>query len=163
MRPDARVTYEGFGRRLLAGFVDLTLALVVVVTLVLLALASDENPPRASAFVAELSALRNHVLWLLAAIFSAQTLFWTFLAATPGMLLVGCQVLRADKGGRLSLWRSLVRGAGLWLGLACLGAGVLWSIWDPRHQGLHDKLAGSVVIKEDESLMALDELLESVK
>jgi uncharacterized RDD family membrane protein YckC len=39
----------------------------------------------------------------------------------------------------------------------------LWSIWDRRHQGLHDKLAGSVVIKEDESLMALDELLESVK
>jgi uncharacterized RDD family membrane protein YckC len=100
---------------------------------------------------------------LLAAIFSAQTLFWTFLAATPGMLLIGCQVLRADKGERLSLWQSLARGAGLWLGLACLGVGVLWSIWDPHHQGLHDKLVGSVVTKEDESLMALDELLESVK
>ncbi len=163
MRPDARVTYEGFGRRLLAGFVDLALALMVVVTLVLLGLASDENPPRASTLVAELSALRNHVFWLLAAIFSAQTLFWTFLAATPGMLLIGCQVLRADKGERLSLWQSLARGAGLWLGLACLGVGVLWSIWDPHHQGLHDKLVGSVVTKEDESLMALDELLESVK
>jgi len=163
MRSDAPVTYEGFGRRLLAGFIDLALALVVVVTLVLLGLASDENPPRASALIAELSALRNHVLWLLVTIFSAQTLFWTFLAATPGMLLIGCQVLRADKGGRLSLWQSLARGAGLWLGLACLGAGVLWSIWDPRHQGLHDKLVRSVVIREDESLMALEELLESVK
>ena len=163
MRPDARVTYEGFGRRLLAGFVDLALLLVAAVTLVLLGLASDENPPPASALVAELSALRNHVPWLLATIFLAQTLFWTFLAATPGMLLIGCQVLRADKGGRLSLWQSLARGAGLWLGLACLGVGVLWSIWDPHHQGLHDKLVGSVVTKEDESLMALDELLESVK
>ena len=163
MRPDARVTYEGFGRRLLAGLVDLILVLVVVVTLVLLGLASDENPPRASALVADLSGIWTHGLWLLAMILSAQTLFWTFLAATPGMLLLGCQVLRADSGRHLSLSQSLVRCAGLWLGLACLGAGVLWSIWDPRHQGLHDKLAGSVVVKEDESLMALDELLENVK
>jgi len=63
----------------------------------------------------------------------------------------------------LSLPRSLLRGTGLWLGLAGLGVGVLWIIWDPRHQGLHDKLAGSVVIREDESLMALDELLGGVK
>ena len=163
MRLDARMTYEGFGRRLLAGLVDLILTLVVVVTLVLLGLASDENPPRASALVAVLSGLWSHGLWLLGMILSAQALFWTFLAATPGMLLLGCQVLRAGSGRHLSLPRSLVRGTGLWLGLACLGVGVLWSIWDPRHQGLHDKLAGSVVVKEDESLMALDELLESVK
>ena len=163
MRLDARVTYEGFGRRLLAGLVDLILTLVVVVTLVLLGLASDENPPRASALVAGLSGLWSHGLWLLGMILSAQALFWTFLAATPGMLLLGCQVLRAGSGRRLSLPRSLVRGTGLWLGLAGLGVGVLWIIWDPRHQGLHDKLAGSVVVKEDESLMALDELLEGMK
>jgi len=157
------VTYEEFWRRLLSGLVDLTLVLVVIVTLALLGLATDQNPPRASALVADLSALRSHGLWLLAIILSAQTLFWAFLAATPGMLLLGCQVLRADRGGRLSLLQSLVRCLGLWLGLACLGVGVLWSIWDPRHRGLHDKLAGSVVVKEDESLMALDELLEGVK
>ena len=157
------MTYEEFWRRLLSGLVDLTLVLVVIVTLALLGLATDQNPPRASALVADLSALRSHGLWLLAIILSAQTLFWAFLAATPGMLLLGCQVLRADRGGRLSLLQSLVRCLGLWLGLACLGVGVLWSIWDPRHRGLHDKLAGSVVVKEDESLMALDELLEGVK
>ena len=157
------MTYEGFWRRLLSGLVDLTLVLVVIVTLALLGLATDQNPPRASALVADLSALRSHGLWLLAMILSAQTLFWAFLAATPGMFLLGCQVLRAGRGGRLSLLQSLVRCLGLWLGLACLGVGVLWSIWDPRHRGLHDKLAGSVVVKEDESLMALDELLEGVK
>ena len=163
MRSDARVAYEGFWRRLLAGLVDLTLVVAVAVTLVLLGLTADQNPPRASALVADLSALRSHGFWLFAIILLVQALFWAFLAATPGMLLLGCQVLRADDSGRLSLLRSLVRCVGLWLGLACLGVGVLWSIWDPRHQGLHDKLAGSVVIKEDESLMALDELLEDVE
>ena len=163
MRLGAGVTYEGFGRRLLAGFVDLALVLVVVVTLVLLGLAGEQSPPRASALVADLSGLGSYGPWLLAMIVSAQSLFWTFLAATPGMLLLGCQVLRAGDRRRLSLPRSLVRCAGLWLGLACLGVGVLWIIWDPRHQGLHDKLAGSVVVKEDESLKTLDELLEGLK
>jgi uncharacterized RDD family membrane protein YckC len=163
MRLGAGVTYEGIGRRLLAGLVDLALMLVVVVTLVVLGVASDGNSPRASALIADLSGLRSHGLWLLGIIFSAQALFWTFLAATPGMLLLGCQVLRVGSGRRLSLPRSLVRGAGLWLGLAGLGVGVLWTIWDPRHQGLHDKLAGSVVVREDESLMALDELMGGVK
>lgn len=163
MRPDADVVYEGFGRRLLAGLVDLVLVLVVVVTLVILGLASDENPPRASTLVADLSALPSHGLWFLAVIASAQALFWTFLGATPGMLLLGSQVLRADNYARLSLTQSCLRCVGLWLSLACLGAGVFWSIWDRRHQGLHDKLARSVVIKEDESLMALDEFLEHAK
>jgi uncharacterized RDD family membrane protein YckC len=165
MRADADVVYEGFGRRLLAGLVDLVLVLVVVVvvTLVILGLAGDDSPPRASALIADLSALPSHGLWFLAVIASAQALFWACLGATPGMLLLGNQVVRADSHARLSLTRSCLRCVGLWLGLACLGAGIFWSIWDRRHQGLHDKLARSVVIKEDESLMALDELLERGK
>jgi len=39
----------------------------------------------------------------------------------------------------------------------------LWILRDPRNQGLHDKLAGSVVVKEDESLMTLDELLRGLQ
>lgn len=163
MNLDSRVTYEGFGRRLLAGLIDSAIALIVIVTLVLLRLASEENPPQASALVAGLSGLWASAPWLFAMIFSAQTLFWTFLGATPGMLLLGCQVLRADSGKPLSLPWSLLRCVGLWLGLACLGAGILWSIWDRRHQGLHDKLAGSVVVTEDESLMRLEELLRGVE
>lgn len=161
MKIDARVVYEGFGRRLLAGLTDLALVLIIVVTLALLGLAAEESPPRASALVADLAGLRNGALWWLVVILVAQTLFWSFLAATPGMLLLGSQVLRADAGTRLSLARSLARAIALWLGVAGLGVGILWSIWDPRHRALHDKLAGTVVVREDESLMTLDELMRS--
>jgi len=163
MKLDARVTYEGPGRRLLAGIIDSALAFALLVALVLLRFAVDGDRPSAPALTADLFGLLFHGPWLLAMICSAQTLFWSFLAATPGMLLLGCQVVRADNGKRLSLPGSLARCVGLWLGLACLGVGVLWSIWDRRHQGLHDKLVGSVVIKEDESLIALDELLGKVE
>ena len=47
--------------------------------------------------------------------------------------------------------------------VACLGAGVLWIIRDPRKQGLHDKLVGSLVVREDESLITLEELAENLK
>ena len=151
MKSHGHVIYEGFGRRLLAGIIDSALVFLLILFLVLVRLAVEGVPPSPSALITELSGLPTHGLWLLAMIGSAQTLFWRFLAATPGELLLGCQVVRADNAESISLLRSLARCAGLWLGLACLGIGVLWSIWDRRHQGLHDKLVGSVVIREDES------------
>lgn len=159
MRMDAGVAYESFSRRLLAGLIDLTLAAILVVTLLLLSLAAHESPPETATVVAALDDVAIHGAWLLAMAVSAQALFWTFLSATPGMLLMGTRVVNGKTGGRLSLARSLVRVAGLWLGLIPLGIGVWWILRDPRNQGLHDKLAGSVVVKEDESLMTLDELL----
>jgi len=159
MRSGDQMIYEGFGRRLLAGIIDSALAFLLMVFLVLVRFAVGGSSPSPSALMAELSGLSVFAPWLLAMICSAQTLFWRFLAATPGMLLLGCQVVRADNGKPISLLQSLARCAALWLGLACLGIGVLWIIWDRRHQGLHDKLVGSVVIKEDESRIPLDELL----
>lgn len=163
MKLDARVVYEGFGRRLLAGLIDLAFVVLFVLTLVLLRQAIEESPPPASAVLSGLAALWPGGLWLLALIFLAQTLFWAWFSATPGMLLLGCQVLRAANGAPISLPESVLRGVGLWLGLACLGLGALWSIWDPRHRGVHDILAGTVVVKEDESLMTLDELLRGIE
>lgn len=163
MRSDGHVIYEGFGRRLLAGIIDSALVLLSIGFLAVVRFAVEGTQPSASALLASLSGLAFHAPWLLAMVCSAQTLFWRFLEATPGMLLLGCQVVRADNAKPLSLLRSLVRSVGLWLGLGCLGIGVLWSIWDPRRQGLHDKLVGSVVIKEDESMIPLDELLGAVE
>lgn len=163
MRIDARVVYEGLGRRALAGLVDAGLLLVVAATVMLVLLVFGEDSPRISTLAAWLPGFSTQAAWWLAAIALAQIAFWTTLGATPGMLLLGSQVLGSNSGRSLPLPRSLVRCVGLWLGLACLGIGVLWSLRDPRRQGLHDKLAGSVVVREDESLMALDELVEKVK
>ena len=163
MKLDSRVAYEGLARRLLAGLVDLTLVLMVAASVVLAGFSGDESPPLSSALLGELRGFWMQAVWLLVLIVVAQTVFWSRLGATPGMLLLGSQVLNAKSGGRLSLLRSLMRSLGLWLGLACLGVGTLWSIWDPRRQGLHDKLAGALVVREDESLMTLDELVEALE
>lgn len=163
MRAGAPIVYEGFWRRMLAGLVDLTLALVGIVTLTIVGLLLDGTAPEAPGLAADLAGVAGYGGWLMGMTIAVQALFCTFLGGTPGMLLLGCQVLDVRTLQRLPLARSCARAAGLWLGLACLGVGVLWIIRDPRHQGLHDKLARSVVIREDESLLTLNELLGSVK
>lgn len=159
MRTDTGETVERFRRRVLAAVIDSLLLCLLVATIVLTRLAVAGSPPAAGDFAAGLADIPRHAAVLAAMVLAAQTLFWAFLAATPGMLLAGSRVVLARTGRRLSLLRSAIRALGLWVGLACLGVGVLWAIRDPRGQGLHDKLVGAVVVTEDESRIPLDELV----
>ena len=86
--------------------------------------------------------------------------FWTALLAqgrTPGKLLAGLRVTRWDggpAGWRLMLAREvavklLVSGA-----LSGVTGGVywvvdhLWPLWDGRGQAIHDRMAGTVVVRD---------------
>lgn len=159
MKSETGETVERFGRRVLAGAIDVVLVCLAVATIVLVRLAVLQAPATTPELAAALADIPRYALTLAGMIIAAQTLFWTFLAATPGMSLVGSRVVRDRDGRPLSLLRSAVRALGLWLGVACLGIGVLWALRDPRGQGLHDKLVGAVVVREDESLIPLDELV----
>lgn len=163
MRLDSRVVYESFWRRLAAGIIDLVLVFVAAAALGLLVLSSSEEPSGVLDSIADWPGLARYGAWSLAALALAQVAFWRYLGATPGMLLLGCQVVGAKSGRRLTLVASALRWLALWAGLACMGIGVLWIFRDARNQGLHDKLAGSLVVREDESLMALEELAENLK
>jgi uncharacterized RDD family membrane protein YckC len=93
--------------------------------------------------------------------------------ATPGMRAVTVHIARADLGpgtsgaagsphhqpqgtGQVRLGRSAARSA-IYEGIALLGrlpfgslallVDFLWPLWDPRRQTLHDKLAGTVVLR----------------
>jgi len=70
--------------------------------------------------------------------------FWTLTGQTPGMRALRLQVTCAD-GERLHLPRALCRVAGMILAALPLMAGYALILWDARRQGLHDKLAGTVV------------------
>jgi uncharacterized RDD family membrane protein YckC len=41
--------------------------------------------------------------------------------------------------------------------------GLLWMFWNKRRQGWHDLFAGSVVIREDESLKSLQQLAREAR
>lgn len=76
---------------------------------------------------------------------------WVTLGATPGKLLMECRIVDARSGERPGARQALLRLLGyLVSGPLTLGIGFLWVIWDKRKQGLHDKLAGTVVRLEQE-------------
>jgi uncharacterized RDD family membrane protein YckC len=78
--------------------------------------------------------------WINLAVFGALTLlFVLFFNASIGQLLLRMRVVPV-RGGALAPWRALVRTA-----LLCLAVPAL--IWDRDQRGLHDRIAGSVLVR----------------
>jgi uncharacterized RDD family membrane protein YckC len=76
----------------------------------------------------------------------AVVAFWVWKQATPGKLILGARVVDARTGQTLSTTRAIVRYLGYFVSMIPLGLGLLWVAFDPRKQGWHDKIAGSVVV-----------------
>lgn len=94
--------------------------------------------------------------WVLPALITVFC--WVRFFGTPGKLLLGCQVVDVRTGNPVGLSQALLRYFAYLVSLVPLGLGFLWIIWDKRKQGFHDKIAKTVVVLEDESLISLTEL-----
>jgi uncharacterized RDD family membrane protein YckC len=91
-------------------------------------------------------------------LYSALFLRWK--NATPGKLIVGLRVRRRETPGRLP-WSTIVTRVGFITGLSLLGQipiiglvfllttllDYLWPLWDSKKQALHDKVAGTNVVR----------------
>ena len=66
---------------------------------------------------------------------------------TPGKWLFGLRVLRLD-GAPLGLWDAFSRAGGYAASLSTVGLGFIEAIWDANRQALHDKVAGTVVVRD---------------
>jgi uncharacterized RDD family membrane protein YckC len=73
--------------------------------------------------------------------------FWTHhQGQTPGKMLVGIRVVKKD--GSAIFWAdAVVRCFGYFFNSALLSLGWLWVLVDKQHQGFHDKLANTFVVK----------------
>jgi uncharacterized RDD family membrane protein YckC len=77
--------------------------------------------------------------------------FWATYSATPGKMLLDCDIVDARTGAPITIKQALLRYIGYYISAIVLGLGFLWIVWDKRKQGWHDKLAGTVVIRHDEA------------
>jgi len=83
---------------------------------------------------------------------------WALFGATPGKFLVGCRVVDAQTLRPPSTRQALLRYVSYFVSLLPLGLGFLWVAFDKRKQGFHDKIAGTLVILEDEQRKSINEL-----
>ena len=75
-------------------------------------------------------------------------LFWIYKSATPGEMLTKLIIVDAQTGQKPSAGQFIGRYLGYYVSLLPLFLGFIWIAVDKRKQGWHDKLAGTVVIKD---------------
>ncbi len=85
------------------------------------------------------------ISWVLPAV--ATILFWLYKQATPGKMAVSARVVDARTGNTLTVGQSIGRYLAYFIAVLPLFLGIIWVAFDPRKQGWHDKLAGTVVIR----------------
>lgn len=74
--------------------------------------------------------------------------FWLRFFGTPGKMANRLRIVDARTGGKLSLWQAVGRYFAYIPAMLPFFLGLIWVGIDKRKQGWHDKLAGTVVIKD---------------
>ena len=85
------------------------------------------------------------VSWVLPAV--AVILFWLARQATPGKMAVAARIVDAKSGATPTTAQFVIRYLGYYVAMLPLFIGILWVAFDPRKQGWHDKMAGTVVVR----------------
>lgn len=93
------------------------------------------------------------VSWLLPSV--AVILFWIYRQATPGKMAVSARVVDAETGEAMSVGQSIGRYLAYFVSVLPLCLGLFWVAFDPRKQGWHDKLAGTVVVRRRQAGQAV--------
>ncbi len=78
----------------------------------------------------------------------AIILFWLYRSATPGKMMLGLRIIRVDGQRKLTPLQSIGRYLGYYVSMLPLFLGFFWVAFDDKKQGWHDKLAGTIVIKD---------------
>jgi uncharacterized RDD family membrane protein YckC len=74
--------------------------------------------------------------------------FWTKYLGTPGKMLLRLRVVDANTGKAISTPKAIGRYLGYYVSAFPLLLGFIWVGIDKKKQGFHDKLAGTVVIRD---------------
>jgi len=72
--------------------------------------------------------------------------FWTWRGQTPGKMAMGVKIVKTD-GSPIGIGRAILRYVGYFVSSIILLIGYLMIGWDSKKQGLHDKIAGTYVVK----------------
>ncbi len=125
----AELEYVGFWARVWAAVIDTLLVMLICTPLV-------------AWYYGPADIVIN---WVLPAI--AIVIFWMYRQATPGKMAIGARIVDAETGGKPTTGQFIGRYFGYYVSTIPFLLGLIWVGLDPRKQGWHDKLAGTVVVR----------------
>jgi uncharacterized RDD family membrane protein YckC len=133
--------YAGFWIRTVAAIID-TLLISVILFPLLTAIYGSDYWSGERLIQGPLDFLLS---WVAPA--AAVVVFWLARQATPGKMAVGARIVDAKTGGKPTSTQLILRYLGYYVAMIPLFVGILWVAFDPRKQGWHDKIAGTVVVR----------------
>jgi uncharacterized RDD family membrane protein YckC len=124
-----------------------TLILLLVIVPLLIAIYGREYLERVDegAFVGLWDFLLQVVLPAVAVI-----LFWRYRGATPGKMAISAKIVDAKTAGPPATGKLVLRYFSYLASTLPLFLGFLWIAFDDRKQAFHDKIAGTLVIYDDD-------------
>ncbi len=137
-----QVEYAGFWIRTAAAIIDSILLLMVLGPL-LTAIYGADYWVGEQLFFGTWDFLLNYILPAVAVI-----MFWVYKSATPGKMITKIEIVDAETGGKARTGQLIGRYFGYYVSMIPLFLGIIWVGFDKRKQGWHDKLAGTLVVKQ---------------
>jgi uncharacterized RDD family membrane protein YckC len=139
---NSNVEYAGFWRRTGAALIDTVLICIVLLPLLTAIYGwayweSTEIVQGPADFL---------LSWVAPAV--AVLMFWIVKQATPGKMAVSTRIVDAKTGNNPTTSQLVIRYLGYYLSMIPLFLGIIWVAFDRRKQGWHDKLAGTVVVRQ---------------
>ncbi|HEX5513774.1 MAG TPA: RDD family protein [Gammaproteobacteria bacterium] len=138
----SHVEYVGFWARFGASIVD-TLIILAITFPILYAAYGAAYWESTSLIEGPIDFL---VSWVLPAVL--VIVLWRRWQATPGKMMVSARIVDANTGGAPTTGQLIGRYLGYYVSIIPFFLGLLWVAWDPKKQGWHDKLAGTVVVRK---------------
>lgn len=141
MDDTTELEYVGFWLRVWASIIDSVLVMLILIPLTVAVYGWDYFMVATHAS----GAAEFFISWVLPAV--AVLAFWMAKNATPGKMAISATIVDERTGGPPGTAQHLGRYFGYFLAAIPLGLGLIWVAFDPKKQGWHDKLAGTVVVR----------------
>ena len=134
--------YAGFWIRVAASLIDTVLFVIVFAIPLTLIYGMDYwNPQR------QVQGMWDILIQYIAPIV-ITVWFWTKYLGTPGKMVLRLRVLDAHTGEAISTPKAIGRYLGYYVSALPILLGFFWVGIDKKKQGFHDKLAGTVVVRD---------------
>jgi len=133
---------QDFGYRAGASLIDTILMMVIIVPVLTIIYGKGYWASEAL-FLGVWDLLFNYILPAIVVI-----VFWVYKSATPGKILLDISIVDAETGGKPSNGQLIGRYFAYYISVLPLMLGFIWVGFDKRKQGWHDKLAGTMVVKQ---------------